>query len=35
MQMPLITRRSSTRCAPRRPRGNIGSIRDHSASLSQ
>jgi hypothetical protein len=33
--IPLITRRSSTRCAPRRPRGSNGSIRAHSPSLSQ
>ena len=33
--IPLITRRSSTRCAPRRPRGISGSIRSHSASESQ
>ena len=33
--MPEITRRSSTRCAPLRPRGNNGSIRAHSASLNQ
>src|SRR3954464_327207 len=33
--MPEITRRSSTRCAPLRPRGNNGSIRPHSASLNQ
>src|SRR5690349_21761292 len=33
--IPLITRRSSTRCAPRRPRGISGSIRAHSASESQ
>src|SRR6185437_9051627 len=32
--MPEITRRSSTRWAPLRPRGSNGSIRDHSASLS-
>jgi len=32
--IPLITRRSSTRCAPRRPRGSNGSIRAHSESLS-
>jgi len=33
--IPLITRRSLTRCAPRRPRGINGPIRFHSASLSQ
>src|SRR5690349_14357576 len=33
--MPEITRRSSTRCAPLRPRGSKGSIRAHSASLNQ
>jgi hypothetical protein len=33
--IPLMILRSSTRCAPRRPRGISGSIRFHSASLSQ
>jgi hypothetical protein len=33
--IPLITRRSSTRCAPRRPRGSSGSIRAYSASFNQ
>jgi hypothetical protein len=35
VNMPLITRRSSTRWAPRRPFGNKGSIRRHSSSFSQ
>jgi hypothetical protein len=33
--MPLTTRRSSTRCAPRRPDGKSGSIFAHSLSLNQ
>jgi hypothetical protein len=33
--IPLMIRRSSTRCAPRRPRGISGAIRAHSASESQ
>lgn len=33
--MPLITRRSSTRRAPRRPLGSSGSTGPHSSSLSQ
>ena len=33
--IPLITRQSSTRRAPRLPRGNNGSIRPHSSLLSQ
>ncbi len=33
--IPLITRRSSTGCAPRGPRESAGSSRAHSASLRQ
>src|SRR5215217_2862310 len=32
-RMPLITRRSSTRCAPGRFLGRCGSIADHASSL--